>query len=222
MRKSRLIDKAILPSGEELTLREEAGFFMVRADGMPLMSNMAHYSEEHMAVLGCKGLKEKADARVLIGGLGMGYTARAALEQLGPTGRVIVSEISPTLIEWNRGPLADLADRPLEDKRTELAVGDLVDYVLSSPEPFDAMLLDVDHGPDSFTAEGNVRLYSRKGLPRLRSLLRKGGTLVIWSAYNAPSFPRAMRVAGFRAESIRVKARKTKGSWHYLYVGHRD
>ena len=219
MAKSRLIDKALLPSGEELTLREEAGYFMVRADGMPLMSNMMHHSEEHMAVVGCVGLKEKADGRVLVGGLGMGYTARAALDEVSPTGKVVVSEISPKLVEWNRGPLADLADRPLEDPRVELALGDIVAYVAAGPKPFDAILLDVDHGPDSFSAEGNVRLYSRKGLARLRGCLRPGGTLVIWSAYQAPAFKRSLTKAGFRAEVVTVRARGKKGGRHSLYVG---
>ena len=221
MAKSKLIDTATLPSGEVLTLIEESGYFMVRADGLPLMSNMAHYSEEHMAVVGCEGLREKPDARVLVGGLGMGYTARAALEQVSSTGTVIVSEISPQLVEWNRGPLADLAERPLEDPRLVLEVGDIVAYLGSGPEPFDAMLLDCDHGPDSFTAEGNARLYSRKGLVRLRNNLRPGGTLVIWSAYQVPAFPRALTRAGFKSRLVRVRSRGTKGGKHALYVGQR-
>jgi spermidine synthase len=222
MKKSRLIDKAILPGGEELTLTEEGGFYMVSADGLPLMSNRAHHSEEHMAVVGCAHVRTRPDARVLVGGLGMGYTARAALEQVAPTAKVIVSEISPQLIEWNRGPLADLAGRPLDDPRLELAVGDIVEYLAAEPEPFDAMLLDTDHGPDSFTAEGNARLYSRKGLPRLRTRLRPGGVLVIWSAYQVPAFPKALGRAGFRSETVRVRSRGDKGGRHTLYVGRRD
>ena len=139
--RSELIDKAVLPSGEQLTLTKEAGYFMVRADGVPLMSNRAHHSEEHMAVVGCAGLAEKSNARVLVGGLGMGYTVHAALDQLPPSGQVVVSEISPQLIEWNRGPLAELANHPLEDERVVLEVGDLVAYLASSPKPFDAILL---------------------------------------------------------------------------------
>ncbi len=219
MGKSRVIDRAVLPSGEELTLLEEAGFFMVRADGVPLMSNRAHHSEEHMATVGCAGLAEKPGARVLVGGLGMCYTARAALDQLGPAGRVIVTEISPQLVAWNRGPLADLAGRPLEDPRCKLVVGDLVRFVASPPEPFDALLLDVDHGPDSFTAEGNARLYGRKGLARLAACLKRPGILVIWSAYQVPAFPRALATAGFEPETVRVRARGTKGGRHTLYVG---
>jgi len=219
MGKARIIDRAILPSGEELTLTEEAGFYMVRADGVPLMSNRAHHSEEHMAVVGCAGLAQKPDARVLVGGLGMGYTARAALDQVGPTGRVVVAEISAQLVAWNGGPLADLAGRPLEDARCELALGDLVSYVASAPEPFDALLLDVDHGPDSFTADGNARLYGRKGLARLATCLRRPGVLVIWSAYQVPAFPRALAAAGFEPETVRVRARGTKGGRHTLYVG---
>lgn len=221
MPKSRLIDKATLPGGEELTLSEESGYFMVRADGMPLMSNMAHHSEEHMAVVGCDGLREKANARVLVGGLGMGYTARAALDQLSSTGRVVVSEISPQLVEWNRGPLADLAERPLDDPRLALELGDIVAYVTSGPKPFDAILLDVDHGPDSFSAEGNAHLYSRKGLARLRECLLPGGVLVIWSAYQVPDFPRFLGKARFKPDVVRVRARGTKGGRHTLYVGRR-
>ena len=221
MTRSRLIDSARLPSGEELSLTEEAGFFTVMADGVPLMSNMAHYSEEYMAVVGCAGLERRADARVLVGGLGMGYTARAALDQLLPTAEVVVAEISDALVAWNRGPLADLANRPLEDPRLTLQLGDIVAYLESGPEPFDAILLDVDHGPDSFTAAGNVRLYSRKGLPRLFRSLRKAGVLVVWSAYQAPAFPRALQKAGFQTDVVRVRARGDKGGRHTLYVGRR-
>ncbi|MDF1700580.1 MAG: hypothetical protein P1V36_05425 [Planctomycetota bacterium] len=213
------IDEATLPTGEVLTLTRESGYYMVRADGMPLMSNMAHHSEEHMAVIGCEKIKEKAGARVLVGGLGMGYTARAALDELGPTATVVVAEISPTLVEWNRGPLAELADRPLDDPRCELALGDLVDYVASGPKPFDAILIDTDHGPDSYCAEGNVRLYSRKGLARLRDCLVPGGILVIWSAYQKPEFRGALKRAGFHDDVWRVRSRGEKGGKHTLYIG---
>ena len=217
--KRTLIDEAKLPTGEVLTLTKESGYFMVRADGMPLMSNMAHYSEEHMAVIGCEGLKDKPDARVLVGGLGMGYTARAALDQLGPTGTVVVGEISPTLVEWNRGPLADLADRPLEDPRCELALGDLVEYIADEPDPFDAILIDTDHGPDSYCADGNVRLYSRKGLARIRDALKPKGIVVIWSAYQMPSFRGSLKRAGFKDDVWRVRSRGDKGGKHTLYIG---
>jgi spermidine synthase len=219
MKKAKLIDQATLPSGEVLTLSEEGGFYMVSADGLPLMSNRAHYSEEYMAVIGCEHIKTKKDARVLVGGLGMGYTARSALNQVTETATVVVSEISPQLVEWNRGPLADLAERPLEDPRCELALGDIVAYLLAGPEPFDAMLLDCDHGPDSFTAEGNERLYSRKGLVRLHKLLRPHGVLVIWSAYQVPAFPKALQRAGFMADTYRVRSRGDKGGKHALYIG---
>ena len=217
--KRTLIDEAKLPTGEVLTLTKESGYFMVRADGMPLMSNMAHYSEEYMAVIGCEGLKDKPDARVLVGGLGMGYTARAALDQLGPTGTVVVGEISPTLVEWNRGPLADLADRPLDDPRCELALGDLVEYIADEPDPFDAILIDTDHGPDSYCADGNVRLYSRKGLARIRDALKPKGIVVIWSAYQMPSFRGSLKRAGFKDDVWRVRSRGDKGGKHTLYIG---
>ncbi len=213
------IDEATLPTGEVLTLTKESGFYMVRADGMPLMSNMAHHSEEHMAVIGCEGLKDKPDARVLVGGLGMGYTARSALDQLGPKGTVVVAEISPTLVEWNRGPLAELADRPLDDPRCELLVGDLVDHIAEGPEPYDSILIDTDHGPDSYCADGNVRLYSRKGLARIRDALKSKGVLVIWSAYQKPEFRHALKRAGLKDDVWRVRSRGDKGGKHTLYIG---
>lgn len=214
-----LIDEAKLPGGGLLTLSKESGFYFVHADGIPLMSNMAHHSEEHMAVIGCEGLKEKPGARVLVGGLGMGYTARSALDQLGPDATVVVAEISPTLIEWNRGPLADLADRPLDDPRCELAVGDLVDYLAAGPTPFDAILIDTDHGPDSYAVDGNVRLYSRRGLARLRDTLVPGGVLVVWSAYQHPPFRHALKRAGLKDDVWRVRSRGEKGGKHTLYIG---
>ena len=158
---------------------------------------------------------------VVVGGLGMGYTLRAALDRTSPTSRVVVAELVPAVVRWNRGPLADLAGRPLDDPRTQLEAGDIVAYIASGPVPFDAILLDTDNGPDDFTSKGNARLYSRRGLDRLRRSLRPGGRLVVWSAYQCPSFVGSLRRAGLEPSVVRAKSRGKKGSRHTLYVGRR-
>jgi len=188
-------------------------------DGVPLMSSAAHYSEEHLAEIGCAGLAERPNAHVLVGGLGMGYTLRTALDRTSPTSRIVVAEVAPAVVGWNRGLLADLAGRPLEDPRTLLVTGDVVAYLETDRDPFDAILLDTDNGPDSFTAKGNSRLYTARGLARLRRALRPGGRLVVWSAYECHSFVGDLKRAGFEPEVVKVKSRGRKGSRHTLYVG---
>jgi len=207
------------PDGQTLALTREEGYYVLTLAGTPLMSSAAHHSEEHMAAVGCEGLERRGNARVLVGGLGMGYTLRAVLDRTAPTSRVVVVELLPAVVGWNRGPLADLAGRPLEDARVRLEVRDIVAYLRSSPAPFDAILLDTDNGPDDFTAKGNARMYDAAGLRRLRGLLRAGGRLVVWSAYPCPAFVRDLRGAGFEPRTVKVKARGTKGGRHTLYVG---
>ncbi len=221
MQKPEFIDEAHTPAGELIKLTRESGHFVVRVDGALLMSSGAYHSEERMAEIGCEGLRDKPGARVLVGGLGLGYTLRAALDQVGPRGTVVVSELLESVVEWNRGPVGHLAGNPLGDPRTRVEVGDLVAYIRSRPEPFDALLLDVDHGPDSFTTDANSSLYSGRGLGRLRAALRPGGVLVVWSGYECPPFVAAMKRAGFTARSVRARARGDRGPRHTLFVGKR-
>ena len=220
-RSRELLGRTHLPGGQELKLTSEEGYYVLTLDGVPLMSSAAHHSEEHLAEVGCEGLAERPDTRVLVGGLGMGYTLRAALDRTSATSRVVVAELVPAVVRWNRGPLGDLAGRPLDDPRTELVAGDVVAYVESRPEPFDAILLDTDNGPDDFTAKGNARLYDAQGLSRLRKTLRPGGRLVVWSAYQCPAFVHDLRRAGLEPSVVKAKARGTKGGRHTLYVGRR-
>ena len=151
----------------------------------------------------------------------MGFTARAALDRVGPTASVVVVELVPAIVAWNRGPLAPLAGRPLDDPRVTLVVGDVVGYLAAGPAPFHAILLDVDNGPDPVTARGNARLYEPAGLERIHRALRPGGVLVVWSAYQAPAFPTTLRQAGFAPEVVRARSRGGKGGRHVLYVGRR-
>ncbi len=220
-RSRELIGRTHLPGGQELKLTSEEGYYVLTLKGVPLMSSAAHHSEEHLAEIGCEGLQDRPRTRVLVGGLGMGYTLRAALDRTSPTSRIVVAELVPAVVRWNRGPLADLAGRPLEDPRTQLEAGDIVAYVESRPEPFDAILLDTDNGPDNFTARGNSRLYDPQGLARLRRALRPGGRLVVWSAYECPPFVKDLQRAGFEPQVVKAKARGHKGGRHTLYVGRR-
>ncbi len=218
---TELIGTARLPSGGELKLSRRAGYYHLVLDGVPLMSSAAHYSEEHLAAIGCEGLDARPHSRVLVGGLGMGYTLRAALDLTAPTSRVVVAELVPEVVTWNEGPLGDVAGRPLEDPRTELAIGDLVAYLRTGPDPFDAILLDTDNGPEDFTSKGNAKLYTARGLRMLKDRLRPGGKLVVWSAYQSMHFVGALKRAGFEASAVKSRARGTKGGRHMLYVGRR-
>lgn len=220
-RRREILGKTRTPGGLELTLSFAGGYFILTLDGTPLMTSAAHYSEEHMAEVGCEGLADKKDARVLVGGLGMGYTLRASLDRVPETGRVVVAELLPAVVEWNEGPLADLASRPLDDPRTELALGDIVAYLQGGPEPFDAILLDTDNGPDDFTERSNRRMYDPAGLSMLRRLLKPGGRLVVWSAYQCAEFVDKLKRAGYVPRVVRIRARGHKGGRHALYVGER-
>lgn len=222
MKPRELLSEAKTPDGAPITLTREAEAYVVRVSGVPLMSSRVHGSEEAMAELACAPLRERSGARVLVGGLGMGFTLRAALDALGPDAEVVVSELLPVLVEWNRGPLGPLAGAPLDDPRTTLAVGDLVALLRGTrPRSFDAILLDVDNGPDAFTVATNAWLYGPAGLSSMRAALRPGGVLVVWSAFQSPRFLRALRSAGFEAEVVAARARGAvkKGSRHHLYVG---
>mgnify|MGYP001819957702 CR=1 FL=1 len=216
-----LIDRTHLPGGQELKLVRERDHFILMLDGLALMTSAAHHSEEALATVGCEGLGDRPRVRVLIGGLGMGYTLRAALDGTSATSEVVVVELLPSVVDWNRGPLADLAGRPLDDPRARVETRDIVAYVASSPGTFDAILLDTDNGPDDFTSEGNARLYDPRGLSRLRRMLRPGGRLVVWSAYQCPTFPGDLKRAGLEPSAVKVKARGRKGGRHTLYVGRR-
>ncbi len=222
MQPRELIAESLTPDGAPILLTKEAGAFVVRVSGVPLMSSRVHGSEAAMAELACAPLREGRGARVLVGGLGMGFTLRAALDALGPDAKVVVSELLPVLVEWNRGVLGPLAGAPLEDRRVSLLVGDLVPLLkLARPRSYDALLLDVDNGPEAFTAQSNAWLYGREGLTAMRAALRPGGVLVVWSAFESQRFERDLRGAGFAAEVVPARARGPikKGARHYLYVG---
>lgn len=195
--------------------------FVIRVGTVALMSSAAHGSEEALAELACSRVAGRAGARVLVGGLGMGFTLAAALRGLAADARVEVAELVPAVVEWNRGPLAHLAGRPLEDARVSVWEGDVAERIRGARDSFDAILLDVDNGPDAFTVEGNGRLYSPAGLRANFAALRNGGVLGVWSVAPDREFTRRLMQAGFEAEEQVVRARRGKGGRHTLWLATR-
>ncbi len=177
------------------------------------MSSVMVASEEALARLCLPPIRTRSRPRILIGGLGMGFTLRAALDTLGSSpgnANIVVTELIPAVVEWNRGPLGEVAGNPLEDPRVQVVVGDVADVIAGDPDPFDAILLDVDNGPFAFTASGNAGLYSPQGVRRLVRGLTPGGVLGVWSACHEPRFAERLRRAGLRIETHRIRSEHAK------------
>jgi spermidine synthase len=190
------------------------------ADGRPLMSSRMHGSEQALAALACQ--RRPAGACVLVGGLGMGFTLRATLDLLPAAATVVVVELVPAVIEWNRGVLGPLAGHPLRDGRVCVETADVAETLQSSLDRFDAVLLDVDNGPDAFTATTNARLYSDQGLAAAHAALRPGGVLAVWSAWEDRRFEQRLRHARFRVSVERVRGRLKKGGpKHTIFIAAR-
>lgn len=206
MKPTEILGREKTPDGEELSLTVRDGVYLLSIGGMELMTSRNHGSEDALARLGCEALKAQTAPRMLIGGLGFGFTLRAALNHLPPGASVVVCEVFASLLEWNRNVLGHLAGHPLKDRRVQPVRSDLNDY-LDRGERFDVILLDVDNGPEAFTLRSNNRLYSPAGLTRLRESLNPGGVLAVWSAHPSPEFERLLRRAGFDARSEHVTAR---------------
>lgn len=218
----RIIDRAQAPGGDELVLSERNGEFSIRVGGVELMSSRAHGSEDALAHVGCEPLQGRPGAHVLIGGLGMGYTLRAALGMLAPTAKVTVAELVPAVVAWNREHLGALTGHPLSDARVEIFTGDVGQVLRTSPGRFDAVLLDVDNGPSALTSRDNAGLYDAAGLATAAKAVRPGGLLVVWSAGPDEKFEARMRKAGFRLRVETVPARGTGGGTkHTLFIGMR-
>jgi spermidine synthase len=220
MKKTILRDQATTPDGSLMTLHEHDSVFMIRVDGVELMSTRQHHSEERLAELACDQIRSTASAvRVLIGGLGLGFTLRAALAQLGPNATVVVVELMPAVIEWNQTPEFGLGADALADPRVEIIAGDVADVLKTSRGRFDAIILDVDNGASGLTAAANGRLYSAAGLSMARSALRPGGCLAVWSANADPAFVQRMGQSGFTVTVERARTHPTGGSWNSLFIG---
>ena len=215
MKAFETLDRFTTPEGQELTLHRRDGDYFVYLDGDELMSSRAPGSERALAELACDGLGGRP--RVLIGGLGLGFTLRAALDVLPGSAEVVVAELFAKVIEWNRTWLADLQSGALTDRRARIARADVWDLVRREA-PWDAILLDVDNGPEAWCFDANRRLYDRAGLERIRAALAPGGVVAFWAAQADPRFLKMLRKSGFEARSHTVRARAGRGARHTVFV----
>ncbi len=209
---------APIPGGTDLRLFQHGDDFMIVLDRNELMNSRMSGSEEALASLTCDRLANTETAHLLIGGYGMGFTLRKALERLGSEAIVTLAELVPEIIDWARGPMAALTAGCLDDDRLRLFPGDVGDLITGVQNRYDAILLDVDNGPDGLVRDANNRIYSKTGLAEARVALRPGGVLAIWSAAPDPAFTNRLKRARFDVEEVVVHARSNgKGPRHMIW-----
>jgi spermidine synthase len=223
MLKRELIDTVDIQDGETLELYSHGRDFMIVLGHNELMSTRMRFSEEQLAVLTLEQLKAERP-RILIGGYGMGFTLRAALARLGEGADVVVAEISEKILDWAQGPMADLTGDTLSDPRLDLKICDVAALIDDANDgtcaKFDAILLDVDNGPDGMVRADNNRIYSRTGLAKARDALKPGGIVAVWSAAPDPGFRRRMKEAGLMVDERNVRSRPgNKGAHHVIWFG---
>jgi spermidine synthase len=215
------LDTAEVPGGGVLKLMRRGDEFSIMAErGNELMNSRVYGSEELLASMAAGKIRDRRSPKVLIGGLGMGFTLRAALADLPKGAQITVAEIVPKVIEWARGPLAGVVGGSLDDKRVTIQRGDVGELIAGSADSYwDAVLLDVDNGPDGLTRPGNDNLYDAAGLSRTKRALSRGGVLGIWSAGPEPGFTPRLRRAGFRTEEHQVRSSGArKGARHLIWI----
>jgi spermidine synthase len=213
-----LIGRAQVPGGDELKLYRHDRDFMILLGRNELMSSRMSGSEVALATQTCTRIAATTEPSVLIGGYGMGFTLRAALGLLGCDAQVTVAELVPEIIEWARGPMQELAEGCLDDLRVNLIVADVADVIANGASQYDAIMLDVDNGPDGLVRAANNRIYSQRGLQAAKAALRPGGVLSIWSAAKDAAFVARLKAAGFQVEEVGVRARSNgKGPRHVIW-----
>jgi len=214
-----LLGTAQVPGGEELRLFSHGRDFMIVLDRNELMNSRMSGSEAALAEMTCARLAGRRAARLLIGGYGMGFTLRAALAVLPAGARVVVAELVPEIIAWARGPMAELTAGCLDDPRVSVVEGDVSAAIAAGRGAYDAILLDVDNGPDGLTRAGNDGLYSAAGLEAAKAALVRSGILAVWSAGDDPAFTRRLNTNGFAADVAKVRARSNrKGAQHTIWL----
>ncbi len=218
-----LLDSTQVPgNGGEISLHRHGRDFSIRVDSNELMNSRIHGSEEALAKLACERIDGRKQPHVLIGGLGMGFTLAAALQQLDTKARIEVAEVVPSVIEWNRGPLGELTGHPILDSRVTIHETDVTRIIKKNRRTYDAVLLDVDNGPEGLTCRGNDWLYSGEGLKAAFKSLRPEGVLAVWSAGPDRNFAKRMRQAGFEVDEVRIRARGPRGgARHTIWIAER-
>ena len=217
------LDRATIPGalpGEEgeLRLKQRGQEFSIMLGTNELMNSRLSGSEEALATLAQEKIGKRAKPSMLIGGLGMGFTLRAALAVLPEDAQVTVAELVPTVVDWARGPMAPVFKGCLDDPRVTIFEGDVSELIRSSTTAFDAILLDVDNGPDGLTRASNDRLYNMSGLYAARSALRPGGVLAVWSSGPDAGFTRRLKEVGFQADVVNTRANGKRGAKHVIWL----
>ncbi len=222
MARFNLLGTAIIPGqGTELRLLQRNDEFAIKIAGNTgeLMNTRLHGSEDALATLACERIVNRPEPRVLIGGLGMGFTLAAALSSLGDTAEVTVAELVPEVVDWNKGPLGSASGYPLSDDRARVHIGDVGELMRSAESAYDAILLDVDNGPEGLTRKENDWIYSPEGLKVARKALRPNGILAYWSAGPDNTFTARLKKAGYTVEAVTVRAhRPGKGAKHVIWL----
>jgi spermidine synthase len=218
-----LLDSVQVPgNGGELRLYQRGDEFSIRIVGHgELMNSRVHGSEDALAEHTCARLVAGANPRLLIGGLGMGFTLAAALQHLDDQAQVVVAELVPAVIAWNQGPLGEHAGHPLQDPRVTVREGDVARSLKAEQQAYDAILLDVDNGPEGLTRRENDWLYSMDGLNAAYAALRPQGVLAVWSAGPDKAFLQRLLKVGFEVDEVRVRAHGKKGARHIIWFARR-
>lgn len=224
IRTNTLLGTARIPGGGgELRFYQRGEEFSIEVVGIAgeLMSTAIHGSEDALAEMAIKRLADRSKARVLVGGLGMGFTLAAALKQVGARGQVVVAELVPEVVEWNKGPMGERAGNPMLDPRTIVRVEDVAGIIREKRDAYDAILLDTDNGPVGLTQSANSRIYSLTGLFAAYAALRPKGVLAVWSTDPDKPFTKRLEKAGFNVEEVKVHAHGSKGTRHHLWFATR-
>jgi spermidine synthase len=214
-----VLDTATMPGGGELRLKQRGAEFSIMLGSIELMNSRLSGSEEALATMSCARIRGRPRPSILIGGLGMGFTLRAALAELGPDAQVLVAELVPAVIRWAKGPMAGVFGGSLADPRVSVHEADVGEVIRSERESYDAILLDVDNGPEGLTRKANDDLYSVKGLTAAQRALRPGGVIAVWSSGPDRAFTQRLRRTGLIVEEIGVRANGTRGgARHVIWI----
>lgn len=222
MKPTKVLEQVRTPDGSTMALVEHDGAFIIRVNGRELMSTRHSHSEEQLGVVACQECAQRKGARVLIGGLGVGFTLKAALANLASDAHVVVAELIPDVVDWNRNDGYPLAAAALADPRTEVIIGDVALVLKRSPHHFDAIMLDADNQTTNMNTAGNTSLYHAAGIKRVWGKLKPGGVVVYWSAGEDPLLEKQLAGNGFQVEVQRVRRHATGGNGHhFLLIGRR-